>query len=306
MSLGAANQVAAATQSISTAGTNAGAVGAAPEARRGQVESETAPQFGEILQKVQTQYGARPEKGREIKKTLGKDDFLRIMITQMKNQDPTNPFKAEQMAAEMAQFTTVEQLKNMNESLTRMSTSNQPLERMAMTGMIGKTVTVDRGRFPHQEGTNDSLSFGLSRDAATVKVELVDEHGETVLTKDLGKLKAGENSFAWDGKKLNSLPARTGSYMIRVEAADEQGARIDTNSVASSRVIGVSFEGAEPVFLIGDHLHQEKVTMKNIVRIDDNGAQAAISGGQSAAGPSITSAAQGHALVLHFQKRGGF
>jgi flagellar basal-body rod modification protein FlgD len=214
------------------------------------------------------------------------------MITQMKNQDPTAPFKAEQMAAEMAQFTTVEQLKNMNESLTKMSTANQPLERMAMTGMIGKSVTVDRGRFPHTEGTNDSVSFGLSKDAAKVTVSLVDEHGETILSKDMGSLKAGENSFGWDGKKTNSLPARSGNYMIRVEATDEQGQRIESDSVASARVIGVSFEGSEPVFLIGDNQHQEKVTMKNIVRIDDTGPAPAL-GGAPAQNPGIVSASAG-------------
>lgn len=271
MSVSAANTVAAATQSISGPATIAGSANGSPERKPNDGAPETAPQFGELLKNIQSKYGAQPEKAREIKKTLGKDDFLRIMITQMRNQDPTNPFKAEQMATEMAQFTTVEQLKNMNESLTKMTTPNQPIERMAMTGMIGKTVTVDRGRFPHQEGVNDIVSFGLPREAASVNLSLVNEHGETVLTKDLGKLKAGENEFHWDGKKLNSLPAKTGTYMIRVEAMDEQGQKMDTNATTSARVIGISFEGQEPVFLIGDNLHQEKVTMKNIVRIDENG-----------------------------------
>jgi flagellar basal-body rod modification protein FlgD len=290
MAIAAANTVAATTQSISSAGTNAGSINGAPGPQPDRKDAETAPQFGEVLQGIQSKYGARPEKGREIKKTLGKDDFLRIMITQMKNQDPTNPFKAEQMAAEMAQFTTVEQLKNMNESLVKMSTANQPLERMAMTGMIGKTITVDRGRFPHMEGVNDSVSFGLPRDAAIATLSLVDEHGETVLTKELGKLKAGENSFNWDGKKLNSLPAKSGNYRIVVEATDNQGMHIDTDSSAQAKVIGVSFEGSEPVFLVGDNKHQEKVTMKSVVRIDSAGDGAGNAAGSN--GPGFVSSSQ--------------
>src|SRR6476620_11273017 len=101
-------------------------------------EAATAPKFGDVYQQIQAKYGAKPEKQREIKKTLGKDDFLKLMVTQMKNQDPTNPFKAEQMATEIAQFTTVEQLHNMNQNLTKMTGQNKPLEQMAMTGMIGK------------------------------------------------------------------------------------------------------------------------------------------------------------------------
>jgi flagellar basal-body rod modification protein FlgD len=119
----------------------------------------TDPQFGDVLSKIQSQYGAKADKPREIKKTLGKDDFLKIMITQMQHQDPTNPFKAEQMAQEMAQFTSVEQMQNMNSSLKQMAQQHNPLEKLAMTNLIGKTVTVDRDRFPHSEGENESLSF---------------------------------------------------------------------------------------------------------------------------------------------------
>lgn len=231
-------------------------------------EASTAPKFNEVLQQIQAKYGARPEKPREIKKTLGKDDFLKIMITQMKHQDPTSPFKADQMAAQMAQFASVEQLQNVNQSLGKMATANQPVERMAMTNMIGKVVTVDRERFPHTEGQSEALSFVLPRDAKDVKVAIVSETGETVFEKDLGSLKSGENSFSWDGTKINTLPAKAGTYLLRVAAIDEKEQAIDTNPQARTRVVGVSFEGSEPVFLVGDARSQAKVTMRNIVRVE--------------------------------------
>jgi hypothetical protein len=56
-------------------------------------EAATDPKFGEVFSQIQAKYGEKPEKPREIKKTLGKDDFLKIMITQMKNQDPRIPLK---------------------------------------------------------------------------------------------------------------------------------------------------------------------------------------------------------------------
>lgn len=231
-------------------------------------EASTAAQFGDVLKKMQAAYGAKAEKPREIKKTLGKDDFLRIMITQMRHQDPTNPFKAEQMAAEMAQFTTVEQLQNMNQSLTKMAGANQPLERLAMTGLIGKSVTVDRNRFAHVEGQNESLSFRLPKDASEVHAIVVSEAGEVVLEKDLGKQSAGEVSVTWDGLKKNTLPAKSGNYMLRIEAKDERGAGIQTDPQKRVRVVGVSFEGGEPILLVGDNKSQEKITMKNVIRIE--------------------------------------
>ncbi|MGK5081694.1 flagellar hook assembly protein FlgD [Bdellovibrionota bacterium FG-1] len=306
MSLGTAqNAVAAMTQSVSSAGTNAGVTNGAPAREKDRTEAETAPQFGEIIQNIQAKYGAKPEKQREIKKTLGKDDFLRIMITQMKNQDPTNPFKADQMASQMAQFSTVEQLKNMSDSMAKLTTANQPLERLAMTNMIGKTLTVDRGRFPHTEGQNEQLGFGLPKDATQVSISLINDQGETILQKDLGKMKAGEGSFTWDGKRSNTLAAKTGTYMIRVDAQDENGQKLETNSQTTARVIGISFEGAEPVFLVGDNKHQEKVTMKNIVRIDGEspgGNGPALGASPSGAPVNVAPPAKSSPAFFSFQK----
>jgi flagellar basal-body rod modification protein FlgD len=238
----------------------------------------TDPQFGDVLSKIQSQYGAKADKPREIKKTLGKDDFLKIMITQMQHQDPTNPFKAEQMAQEMAQFTSVEQMQNMNSSLKQMAQQHNPLEKLAMTSLIGKTVTVDRDRFPHSEGENESLSFTLPRSAKNVQIALINESGEVVLQKDLGPQKGGENTFAWDGLKENHLPAKGGNYMFRIEAKDDRDQAIQMDSQHQAKVVGVSFEGQEPVLLVGDAKQQAKVTMRNVVRIDgdqvpNNGAK---------------------------------
>ncbi len=231
-------------------------------------ESSTAPQFGEIYKQIQTKYGEKPEKAREIKKTLGKDDFLRIMVTQMKNQDPTNPFKAEQMASEIAQFTSVEQLQNVNQNLSKISSQNRPMEQMVMTNLIGKYVTIDKERFPHIEGQSEVLNFKLPRDASVVQVSIVGENGEIVLEKAIGEQKSGDNSFSWDGLKSNSIPAKSGNFMFRIQAKDSRGKTIETNPQIQARVIGVSFEGGEPVFLVGDSKHQDKVTLRNLVRIE--------------------------------------
>jgi flagellar basal-body rod modification protein FlgD len=253
-------------------------------------EASTEAKFGDVLNNIQSKYGAKPKQQREIKKTLGKDDFLRIMITQMKNQDPTAPFKAEQMAAEMAQFASVEQLSNINQNLGKLQNQNQPLERLAMTNMIGKVVTVDRERFAHVEGQNESLTFNLPKDAKEVKVLLISDAGETVLEKTMGPQKAGEVQLSWDGKKTNTLPAKGGTYMIRVDARGEKDESIQTNPMAQARVVGISFEGAEPAFLVGDANHQDKITFKQIVKIDEGAPAAAGSG--AAPGGAITPVGQ--------------
>ncbi len=252
-----------------------GAGGTVMTKEKDSKEAATATKFGDVLQRMQAQYGAKAEKPREIKKTLGKDDFLRIMITQMKNQDPSNPFKAEQMATEMAQFTSVEQLHNLNSNFQKFAGQNQPLERMAMTQLIGKTVFIDKDRFPHDEGKTEALSFILPRNSKTTQVHVVNEAGETVFKKDMGEQGAGVVQFSWDGTNLTNQQTKGGNYQIKVEATDARGGTIQLANQAKSRVLGVSFEGTEPVLLIGDMNRPEKITIRNVIRVEEGGMAAA-------------------------------
>lgn len=225
--------------------------------------------FKDIYQQIEAQYGAKAEKPREIKKSLGKDDFLRIMITQMKHQDPTNPFKAEQMASEMAQFASVEQLQNVNQSLQKMSQQNVPLERMALTNLIGKMVTTNRGLFSHSDGSKDVLSFHLPKDAATSQILVQSESGEMILQKEIGPFKAGEQSFIWDGMKSNLQPARAGNYVFKVQAVDEMGVNLPLSDVKKGLVVGISFEGTEPYLLVGDAKNQERVPVRSLSQVEE-------------------------------------
>ena len=253
--------------------------------------SSTDPKFGEVWSKLQAQYGAKAEKPREVKKTLGKDDFLRLMITQMKFQDPSKPFEMEKMGAEMAQLSSMEQLQNLNQTMKALVNRDQPMERMAMTGMIGKVVSVDRQRFPHTEGESNVLKFNLPQDAAQLSVTVLDQTGAPVIEKELGPQKKGEGIFTWDGLKANTLPAKTGNYTYKVKALDGQGQEMKLSQAGDTRVIGVSFEGQKPVLLVGDSSNPEKILMENVSRIVDDGGLAS----PSASIPGARSLAQASA-----------
>ncbi len=246
-------------------------------------ESSTESKFGDLWKNIQAKYGAKPDKVREIKKTLGKDDFLKIMITQMKNQDPTNPFKAEEMATQMAQFASVEQLQNLNNSVGKMANGGQPLERLAMTNLIGKTVTVDRERFVHNDNETSTLGFALDRDSKVTKLKIISEAGETILEKDLGPMKAGEQTFVWDGAKTNGMPVKSGNFLFRMEATDPGERPIAMNSKSQAKVVGVAFDGPEGSLLVGDAKAPQKITMRNVIRIDVGTDAPAIPGARSMA-----------------------
>lgn len=227
------------------------------------------PKFKDAWSRIQSTMGEKPAPTRTAKKSLDKDDFLKIMITQMKHQDPTKPFEADKMAAEMAQITSVEQMQNINKTLGQMVNKNQPMERLAMTNLIGKSVTIDKNRFPHTKGEETPLSFQLGSNAQKVKIEVVSDQGEVIYEKDLGAREQGLNTIVWDGKGKSTLPANSGVYQLRVTATGENERTIPTSNTFQTKIVGVSFQGQEPVFLVGDSKSQQKIALSNVIQIDD-------------------------------------
>ena len=94
--------------------------------------------------------------GRKTSNELGKDDFLKLLITQLSNQDPTNPMEDTQFIAQMAQFSSLEQMTNMNEAFTRMSSM---LTSGQAANTLGKTVELDVGDTTAQ-GIVEAATFG--------------------------------------------------------------------------------------------------------------------------------------------------
>ncbi len=235
----------------------------------GPAAAANQPKFKEVWEQIQSEMGVKPPPQKQAKKTLDKDDFLRIMITQMKNQDPTKPFESDKLAQEIAQIASVEQLGNVSKALKELGQQNKPLERLAMTSLIGKTVTVDRSRFPHSEGSSEHVSFALPEEAASVKVQVIGPSGETVYEKEMGAKEKGNHVLAWDGKLPNTLNAPAGTYMVRVEAKDAYDRAVKTDSFAKSTVMGISYEMGEPMVLVGSEKNPDKIPISNLIKVEE-------------------------------------
>lgn len=232
----------------------------------------------DALKRIQEEYGKKDDKAREPVKKLGKDDFFRIMVTQIKNQDPTKPYDNEQMASQMAQFTSLEQMINVNANLVKLAEAQQPLHHMGAAGLMGKWVTTDMSRVSHTEGKWTSLSFDLPADAANVKVALINEKGETVRELEKKDLKKGVNKIDWDGRRSNNMQAPSGAYTVQVRAENARGQSIPVNTNNRHQVVGVSFEGKETVLLVGDPKSPQKVMLKAISRIESEPSEEKIAG----------------------------
>ena len=225
------------------------------------------------MAQIQARYGEKPKEARVAKKALDKDDFMRIMITEMRHQDPTKPMDSDRMATQMAQITSVEQLKNVSNAIEKMADKNNASDRLAMSGMIGRTVTVDKGRFTHQKGTISPINFELPEDASKTRITILNEQGEEVATRDLEPMKSGQNVYSWDGITASNTQTGSGTYLVRVDAENSKGGKIKIDPISKEKIVGVSFEGGDTHFLVGDSKTPQKVAFKNVIRIEtDAGA----------------------------------
>lgn len=226
-------------------------------------------QRGEVLERIAKEYGHPEQKDREPVKKLGKDEFFKIMVTQIQHQDPTKPYQNEQMASQMAQFSALEQMMNVNSNLEKLSESQQPLHHLGAAGLIGKYVTADSSRFVHKEGKYSDLRFDLPADAKKVRLMILNERGETVREIEYGEMKKGTQTVAWNGKRGNNTNAPNGNYMIQVTALNERNQSIPVQTLNTNVVHGVAYEGKDTVLLIGDIRKPQKILLKHVSKIVD-------------------------------------
>jgi len=171
--------------------------------------------------------------------TLDENDFLKLLTAQLQAQDPLNPMDATNFASQLAQFSSVEQLTNINSQLSAMTASQAAMQNTMATELIGKTVSVT-GNTVTLNGTAN-LNYSLQSNASNVTLSVYDSSGALVKTAVVGSESAGNNSFAWDGtdNKGNQLPS--GQCTFTVAAVDGTGQSITATPLTSGTVTGVSF-----------------------------------------------------------------
>jgi len=193
----------------------------------------------------------------------------------LQHQDPTKPYDNEQMAAQMANFSSLEQMFNMNKNLEKLSDSQKPLHQLSAASLIGKWVTSDSSRFAHTEGKYSDLKFDIPVDAGKVTVAILNEKGETIREIQKTDLKKGAQSIQWDGRRSNNLQAPSGNYVIQVKAESSQGKAIAVKTSNKSQVNGISFDGNDTVLLVGDLKNPTKLLLRTVARIENDDGSAA-------------------------------
>jgi len=196
---------------------------------------------------------------------LGKDEFLKILVAQLANQDPTQPQDSSQFVAELAQFSSLESQQNTVSDLNALMIGQATANQTAATAFIGKRVEFHGGSVAFDGTTPIAGSATLGNAAAKVSLSVTDGAGKVVRTISLGAQNAGDVAFAWDGRddKGNVLPS--GSYTVQPTAVDAGGKAIPISVNTEGTVSGVVFQGGVPLLRIGTQL----VKMSDVTSINE-------------------------------------
>lgn len=133
---------------------------------------------------------------------LGKDAFLELMVAQLKNQSPLDPTDNGEFVAQLAQFSSVESLDNLNTSFDGFATSFQSNQALQASSLVGRSVTVPASTAQLAAGGVVSGVAKLQTSSSSVELAVSDSAGVVVDRIPLGDLPAGEHNFRWDGRQL--------------------------------------------------------------------------------------------------------
>ena len=201
------------------------------------------------------------------KKELGREDFLKLLVEQLKHQNPLNPLESTKFTAQLAQFSSLEQLFGMNENLQgiREVVSNQDKENLLE--LIGKTVKADDNTILIKDGNAASGSYVLE-DAADVAISIYDSNGFEIRKLYPGRQDAGEYDVVWDGKDNSGEMVEDGIYTFEIIAKDDAGNYVTSSTYTSGEVTGVTYQYAIPYLKIGDILISTNNTIIEVTKTE--------------------------------------
>lgn len=207
--------------------------------------------------------------GSSLDKEIGKDAFLKLLVAQLRNQNPLNPLQGTDFIAQTAQFTSLEQLQQINASLAQLAASSTSgnsvsLDAALASNYLGKVVTANGTIVELGGGSPATLRYNLPVDAA-VAIQVSDLQGNPVRTLQLGLQPAGQGEVLFDGLDDDGRALPPGRYLYKVAATDAFGGSIADAGTVVGQVTALSFEGTEPLLTVDGSLIPLSADRKSVV-----------------------------------------
>ena len=194
---------------------------------------------------------------------LGKEEFLKLLVAQLKNQDPMNPTRPEEMASQLAQFSSLEQLINVNALLTEQTASNSvmalAINNSAAVEVLGKEVMA-LGDTVRVTGTGSDTVTVAVEGAGEATLTLYDASGVIVGSRDVGPVSAGRQDIELGDAATGLAP---GDYRYELVVQGAEGESLEVEMFTRVRIDGLRYSPQGPVLIAGDL----EIPLSNIVEI---------------------------------------
>lgn len=201
----------------------------------------------------------------EHKTNMDRDDFLTILVAQLTHQDPLSPMKDTDMTSQLAEFSSLEQLTNINDGISGLSNSMAQSDMLSAVSFIGKEVKAEGYKITLDEGNSSSIYYGFGEPVSSIMMNIYDSDGGIIRSVELGSKEAGSYQYEWDGKNENGQQMPDGQYGIGILGEDAEGGAVMVQTEISGTVDAVVNESGTQYLRLKDGRYLSFVNVKEIV-----------------------------------------
>ncbi|CAD1791656.1 flagellar basal body rod modification protein [Xanthomonas arboricola pv. juglandis] len=179
--------------------------------------------------------------------SLGQADFLKLMTEQLQHQDPLKPMENSAFLGQLAQFSTVQGIGDLNTKVSSFSAAQSSDQVLKGASLVGHNVLVPSAQLAI-DATNSAKGVVAATSAGTVNFEITDANGAFVKQLSVPASAAGEVSFAWDGTDANGNRMAAGKYGVTATQTDTAGAKSKLSTYVDAPVDSVTI-GSDGLYL---------------------------------------------------------
>ncbi len=203
----------------------------------------------------------------EANGTLGKDDFMQLLVAQLSNQDPMSPTEPTEFVSQLSQFSQLEQLISVQQGLELIAITETAGTSAQMVSFIGREVEFEGSTMVVAEGdTKQPVQIEVGDGAAEAQLTVTDKRGTVVAQIDLGGVPKGEHTYYVD---VETLDLDAGTYSLAVTAKDAEGESVETALRGRGEVTGVTFDSGFPELVLADG---RRLSLAQILQVLDGDA----------------------------------
>jgi flagellar basal-body rod modification protein FlgD len=195
------------------------------------------------------------------KESLSNDDFMKLLLTELKYQDPTKPMDSKAMIDQTMQMSTIEANNTNVKALTSMQNSFASTQMLNSVSLIGKHIDTGNRDLNLQDSTSE-FSILFEENVSTGSIYIKDQAGAIVNTLNIDDLTSGTTTFSWDGKDSNENQLSDGIYTLTVDAKNSDNKPIDAN-IGTYVVSSLEFNGDNVTVVANDY----KIDLNSVKKI---------------------------------------